>query len=673
MLTWRVQFGELPTTPIQKPVVFVDAHNGRVLLKYDNLKTSKNREVHNMNHLTVLPGPIARIEGQAAVGEPDVDGNFARLGSTYDCYKTLFGRDSYDNAGAKLISSVNYGVDYFNAYWNGTQMVYGDGDNVYAKSFALPLDVTAHELTHGVTEKSSDLTYIGESGGLNEAMSDVFAAVCELYRDNGGNLATGPNANTWMMGEEFWLDSQALRFMNDPAKDGFSLDYYSDDIWHHDVHYTSGIPNLAFYLLSQGGSHPRGKSTNVVSGIGIADAARIFYRLNTVYLTPSSTFGDARVGSVKAADDLFGVGSAQSLAVKSAWTAVGVEDPIPPVAYSLIDTKLSGFMAKGTERTYSFASQDRAAMLFEFDFGTYYNGDVFVKFGSAPTDTDYDCNWYYCEFNPAQSGTYYVRVKAAWGNINNAKLLTSAALEMCADGTDNDSDGKADCGDPDCALFPACLPPSEVSCFDGVDSDRDGQLDCKDSDCAGNVACAPEALCGDGLDNDKDTQFDCDDADCATDAVCANTGWINISSSGFEGGLGAFALGGIDAARVQNATVAAQGVYSIRIRDNSGAPSSISTKTAMNLSAYSRMKVDYKYYTASVEAGESFLVEVLNGTQWDYVDRIVPTTNGQHLSGTSFVNLNLLSNKSAVKVRFRADASDDSDAVYLDNIVVSAK
>jgi len=393
-----------------RPVVFIDAKTGAVVWSYDNLQTARNRQVYDLNHATALPGTLARTETSAPSSDTDVETNFARLGQTYDCYSGLFARDSFDNAGATLLSSVHYSTNYVNAYWNGTQMVYGDGDNVNSRSLAISLDVTAHELTHAVTERTSHLTYAGESGGLNEALSDIFGNVCEWYRDVAGDITAPAGPNNFLVGEDIWLADVALRFMNDPARDGSSLDFWTSSAGNVNVHYSSGIANLAFYLLSQGGTHPRGKSTTQVTGIGIYDAARIFYRANTTYLTASSNYSDARNATVAAATDLFGASSNQVAQLGNAWTAVGV---LPP--YRVIDTRTG--LASTTQLSYSYPSNGASAMKFQIAGGTG-DADIYVKFGSAPTTTSYDCRPYTstnnetCEFNPARSGTYYVMVRA---------------------------------------------------------------------------------------------------------------------------------------------------------------------------------------------------------------------------------------------------------------------
>ena len=536
-LAYRVQFDFWNEGEPQRPVVFVDAKNGEILWSYDNLQTARNREVHNLNHGTALPGPIARVEGGAATGDNDIDVNYALLGWTYDCYAGLYARDSFDNAGAKLISSVHYSNNYVNAFWNGTQMVYGDGDNVNSRSLAISMDVTAHELTHAVTERTSNLTYSGESGGLNEAMSDIFGNVCEWYRDNAGNVNGPTSPNNYLVGEEIWLADPALRFMADPVLDGVSLDFWTSSAGNVDVHYSSGIANLAFYLLAQGGTHPRGKSPQAVTAIGIRDAGAIFYRANSTYLVPSSNFADARAATVRAATDLFGAASQQVAQTNNAWTAVGV---LPPPDYVVIDTKTG--LASSTTLSFSYPANGASAMKFVTSGGTG-DADLYVRFGAPPTLTAYDCRPYSsgnaetCEFNPAQSGTYYVMLNA-YTAFSGVTLTVSAA----------------DAGSP----------TTETSCTDGVDNDGDTAIDCADSDCSADPACAPPA------------------------------DWVVISNTNFEAGMGPYTLGGTDASRISG-SFANSPTFSIRLRDDT-TTSVFTTTTGMNL-AGKTMPVSYTHLT----------------------------------------------------------------------------
>ncbi|WP_394840348.1 M4 family metallopeptidase [Pendulispora rubella] len=313
--------------------VLVSAETGAILVRLPHVHTAKDRALHDAEHRSFiedLPGPVVRTEGQPSHADPVVNVNYDHLGTTYDAYRELFGRDSFDDRGATAISSVHFGRNLVNAFWTGTQVAFGDGDGVDADNLALSLDVTAHEITHAVTERTSNLVYTDESGGLNEAISDIFGAVVEWYRN--GRVVSDA---IWKVGDDIWTpgtEGDALRYMNDPALDDSSLDDYRDYVPGTDVHNSSGIANLAFYLLAQGGTHPRGKTTIHVNGIGIEKAARIFYRANTSILTPRDEFEDAAVATEQAAAQL-GFSSDEVASVNAAWRAVGVA---PPASMALV-------------------------------------------------------------------------------------------------------------------------------------------------------------------------------------------------------------------------------------------------------------------------------------------------------------------------------------------------
>ncbi|WNG43772.1 bacillolysin [Archangium minus] len=433
-LTWRVQLETVTAdgAPSQ-PNLFINAHSGELALQFDNIKTQRNRKTYTASNRTTLPGTLVRSEGQGASGDAVLDAAHDNAGFTYDFYFNMFGRDSYNGAGATLTSSVHYSKNYVNAYWDGTQMVYGDGDGSQSSALTV-LDVVGHELTHAVTDFSSDLIYANESGALNEAMSDVFGASIEAYRDG------AVSANTWKIGEECWTPAtpgDALRYMNDPALAG-DYDYYptrytgtSDN---GGVHWNSGIANLAFQLMVSGGTHPRGKTSNVVPALDAANSyssimkgAAIFYRANTVYLSPSSTFADARSATAQAAADLYGASEVAS--VNEAWTAVGVA-AAPTWSTLSTQSNLSG--ARSSSTSFSYVTPTGAkAMKFEMSGGSG-DADLYVKFGSAPTTTSYDCRPYAsgnaesCTFNPSQQGTYYVMIRG-YSAYSGVTLKVSSA------------------------------------------------------------------------------------------------------------------------------------------------------------------------------------------------------------------------------------------------------
>ncbi|WP_394843487.1 M4 family metallopeptidase [Pendulispora brunnea] len=305
--------------------VLVDAQDGSIVDRIPTIMTAKARKIYDANQ-SLNRGTLKRSEGEAEVSDGAVNISYDNLGLVYDAYKTLYDRDSLDGNGLTLISSVHAifrtttGTTKNNASWDGSQMRYGDGDGTTFSNLANSLDVTGHELTHGVTSSTSNLTYSGQSGGLNEGMSDIFGAVIQWFHD--GKVV---NDTTWLVGDDVYTPNKAgdaLRYMNDPAKDGKSIDY-GPDYNGQNVHYTSGVPNLAFYLLSQGGTHPRNKTTVNVTGIGIEKAASVFYRANTTIFTSSTNYAQARTGTEQAAQQL-GLTDEEIKSVSNAWAAVGV-------------------------------------------------------------------------------------------------------------------------------------------------------------------------------------------------------------------------------------------------------------------------------------------------------------------------------------------------------------
>ncbi|MFB7138549.1 M4 family metallopeptidase [Gottfriedia sp. NPDC056225] len=275
---------------------------------------------YNANSRTTLPGTLWTSTDtllNSTTEAAAVDAHYY-AGKTYDYYKTVFGRNSYDGNGAALKSSVHYSRSYNNAFWNGSQMVYGDGDGTTFTYLSGGLDVVAHELTHAVTERSSNLIYQNESGALNEAISDIFGTVIEFYNNNNPDYEIGEDIYTPK------IAGDSLRSMSDPTKYGDPDNYSKRYVGTADnggVHTNSGIINKAAYLISAGGTH-YGVS---VSGIGIDKLAKIFYRANTVYLTSSATFSQARAAAVQSAADLYGASSAEVTTVNKAFDAVGVK------------------------------------------------------------------------------------------------------------------------------------------------------------------------------------------------------------------------------------------------------------------------------------------------------------------------------------------------------------
>ncbi|MET0406327.1 MAG: M4 family metallopeptidase [Cystobacter sp.] len=246
---------------------------------------------------------------------------------TYDFIKDVLGRDSLDGKGEKLVSYVHVternGSPMVNAYWDGDKMNYGDGDGKTAGPLTT-LDIAGHEIAHGLTERTAGLIYEGESGGLNESFSDIIGTGVEWYAAKKNQAVEFD----WKVGEDAWTpgngSDDALRYMDDPTKDGYSIDHFKNYPKQTEVHGSSGIANNAFYLLTEGGKN-RTSGLGVDKGIGMEMSQKIFGRALTTYMTPNTTFSQARDATIKAATDLYGSTPEVVQKVKDAWTAVGVE------------------------------------------------------------------------------------------------------------------------------------------------------------------------------------------------------------------------------------------------------------------------------------------------------------------------------------------------------------
>ncbi|OGX89854.1 hypothetical protein BEN49_24285 [Hymenobacter coccineus] len=364
-LAWK--FNVYAQEPVSRAYIYVDAQSGEVVLKDDIIKHAGGTAsfataysgTRTLADETTTGGYRLReytrglgIEtynmkkGQQynrAVDFVDADNNWtaaeynnstydnvagdAHFGaqSTYDYWKAVHARNSYDDAGAKIKSYVHYGRSYENAYWNGSVMTYGDGASTF-KPLA-SLDVCGHEIGHAVCEKTANLTYSNESGAMNEGLSDIWGACVEART---AALYSLTGKSTWDIGEEIMKAGGALRSMSNPNLYG-QPDTYKGTKWYTGtsdnggVHTNSGVLNYWFYLLSQGGSgtNDLGNAYSV-TGITIDKAAKITFRMEDVYMTASSTYPQARTYAIQAATDLYGAGSAEVTATTNAWYAVGV-------------------------------------------------------------------------------------------------------------------------------------------------------------------------------------------------------------------------------------------------------------------------------------------------------------------------------------------------------------
>ncbi|WP_250642074.1 M4 family metallopeptidase [Frankia sp. AiPa1] len=294
--------GGEPTTPAERP--------------------RPHRTVADAAGAETLPGTSLRGEGDDAVEDPAVNEAYDGLGATFDFYSSALGRNSVDGAGMALVASVHYGDHYDNAFWDGRQMVFGDGDGELFRRFTVSLDVIGHELTHGVTEHESTLAYIHQSGALNESISDVFGSLVRQY-------ARGEAAEEadWLVGRELLTDAVhgvALRSMRAPgtAYDDPVLGvdpqprhmsgYVRTTLDNGGVHINSGIPNRAFYLAAIG-----------LGGHAWEKAGQIWYAsARATRIPPNATFRSFAAITIRLADEMFG--TQERRAVAEAWREVGV-------------------------------------------------------------------------------------------------------------------------------------------------------------------------------------------------------------------------------------------------------------------------------------------------------------------------------------------------------------
>lgn len=289
-----------------------------------------NRETYTANNRELPDGALGKLvrrEGQDPVGDAAVDQAHDNAGVVYDFFKQVLGRDSLDNKGMTLKSTVHFGSNFNNAYWNGESMTYGDGDGKRFAPLTAALDVVGHEMTHAVTERTAGLNYSFQSGALNESWSDVFGELIEQWHEHPSTFATtdGAKSADWMIGEDVFTpstDGDALRSMKAPGtshpgdpQPGHMRDFKRMGRFEDNggVHYNSGIPNRAAY--------------EAAVRVGSEKVAKIWYRALTDYMRPSAQFSDAANATVRAAQDLFKTEPDVAQAVTDAWTAVGVLGP----------------------------------------------------------------------------------------------------------------------------------------------------------------------------------------------------------------------------------------------------------------------------------------------------------------------------------------------------------
>ncbi|WP_431357751.1 M4 family metallopeptidase [Streptomyces lydicus] len=344
--------------------IITNADSGKKIFQYDDIRTGKGEsefsgsvdlgtskegsgftltDADRGGHKTLNLGNSESGEGKAftdeddkwGTGKPDdpqtaaVDAHYGAA-ETWDYYKKVHGRNGIKGDGKGATSRVHYGKNYVNAFWDDSCfcMSYGDGEGDKAPLTAL--DVAAHEMSHGVTAATANLTYSGESGGLNEGTSDIFGTSVEFYAKN------DKDPGDYLIGEKINIngDGKPLRYMDKPSKDGQSKDFWDSSTGGLDPHYSSGIANHFFYLLSEG-SGPKEiggvkydsptKDDKKVEGIGRDKAEKIWFKALTEYMTSNTDYKAAREATVKAATDLYKAGSPEVKGVEAAWDGVAVK------------------------------------------------------------------------------------------------------------------------------------------------------------------------------------------------------------------------------------------------------------------------------------------------------------------------------------------------------------
>ena len=340
---------------------------------------------------------------------------------TYDFYLLEMGRNGLDGNGMAMLSYVHYDVGYDNAFWDGQEMTYGDGSQQAGGFNPLTaIDVCGHEFSHGVTEFTSNLDYLNESGALNESFSDIFGTAIEFYKK--------PASADFLMGEEITVTvGTALRSMQNPGLYG-DPDCYTGTNWYTGtgdnggVHTNSGVQNYWYYLASQGGSgtNDLGNAFNV-TGFGWYDAARVAFRNNTYYLVNTSQYADSRTGAIQAAQDYFGACSPEVIATTNAWYACGVG----PVFSATVAAGFSGDVLSSCSvpATVNFTNTSTNATTALWDFG------------DSTTDTTYNPSHIY-----TAPGTYNVTLTSSSScgtntTVQNSYIVINPPASPVANGT----------------------------------------------------------------------------------------------------------------------------------------------------------------------------------------------------------------------------------------------
>ncbi|WP_193164348.1 M4 family metallopeptidase [Microbulbifer hainanensis] len=438
LVSW-VEYGDEPS----RPFYFIDALTGEVLEHWEGINhqdaTGPGGNQKTGQYLYGTDFPPLQVDSNCAMNTANVetvDMNNATSGGSiysftcpYNDYRAINGaysplndahffgnvifnmyNDWYNTAPLtqKLRMRVHYGNSYENAFWDGTQMTFGDGGSTFYP--LVSLDVSAHEVSHGFTEQNSGLQYSAQPGGINEAFSDMAGETAEYYMRG---------SNDWQVGADIFKGSGALRYMDNPTQDGNSIDNAADYYSGLDVHYSSGVYNRAFYLVATS------------SGWDTRKAFDVFLLANQMYWNSTSDYNDAACGVMSATGDL----GYDQAAVSNAFSSVGISTSScgggstgSQLENGVAVTGLSASTGNTVQYTLDVPA-GASNLSFQISGGTG-DADLYVKFGSAPTTSSYDCRPYLsgnaetCTISNVQQGTYYVMVRA-YSSFSGVSLVGS--------------------------------------------------------------------------------------------------------------------------------------------------------------------------------------------------------------------------------------------------------